>query len=425
MKRFLDKDRGLTKSGGKGLGWPTPDAFGKIGGDMLSALTKAPKQVAGGGKAVFGGMAGLVTSGIKLNGSQSNLARNDSTTTLDKQTNGLSTPAKERTSFGSPLTESVSGEASLDRESQESQSMSSSRTSNRRGSFATTASEDSRVFTPATPTRPFSLSSQSQFTPATEESPISSISQLPVADAKADQTMNLPPPPSEMPEDYDAPSSIGKKSMTASHASVVDEGSHKAHNLPQHSSSPTNHEKPPQDPPKAAPPPANPLTERETAIAVELIFALITHLYTLSPSTWSLRRTLLTAAKTFLLRPSNPQLLSIRTLIQTSLLDANLSDAGLASQIYNLRKNALPTTEEMEIWNAEYPARSDEEKVETRIKARKLLVTKGMPQALTSIMGAAASGEALGKVFDALQTPGVARGLVNGLLLQALKVITN
>jgi hypothetical protein len=48
-----------------------------------------------------------------------------------------------------------------------------------------------------------------------------------------------------------------------------------------------------------------------------------------------------------------------------------------------------------------------------------------MPQALTSIMGAAASGEALGKVFDALQTPGVARGLVNGLLLQALKVITN
>jgi hypothetical protein len=425
MKRFLDKDRGLIKSGGKGLGWPTPDAFGKIGGDMLSVLTKAPKQVAGGGKAVFGGMAGLVTNGIKLNGSQSNLARNESMTTPDKQTNGLGTPAKERTSFGSPLTESVPGDAALERESQESQSMSSSRLSNRRGSFATTASEDSRVLTPATPTRPFSLSSQSQFTPATEQSPISSISQLPAADVNVDQAINLPPPPSEMPEDYDAPSVIGKKGMTASHASVAETGSQKKNSIAQPSSSPTKNQQALEASPKAAPPPANPLTERETAITIELVFALITHLYTLSPSTWSLRRTLLTAAKTFLLRPGNPQLLSIRTLIQTSLLDANLSDAGLASQIYNLRKNALPTTEEMEIWNAEYPERSDEEKVKTRIRAKKLLVTKGMPQALTSIMGAAASGEALGKVFDALQTPGVARGLVTGLLLQALKVVTN
>jgi hypothetical protein len=426
MKRFLDKDRGLIKSGGKGLGWPTPDAFGKIGGDMLSVLTKAPKQVAGGGKAVFGGMAGLVTNGIKLNGSQSNLARNESTTTLDKQTNGPNTLAKERTSFGSPLTESVPGDTSLERESQESQSMSSSRLSNRRGSFATTTSEDSRVLTPATPTRPFSLSSQSQFTPATEQSPISSISQLPAADANADQAIHLPPPPSEMPEDYDAPSVIGKKSIAASHASLVESNENKkAHGLAQNSSSPAKKQPAPDDSSKAAPAPVNPLTERETAITIELVFALITHLYTLSPSTWSLRRTLLTAAKTFLLRPGNPQLLSIRTLIQTSLLDANLSDAGLAGQIYNLRKNALPTTEEMEIWNAEYPPRSDEDKVETRIKARKLLVTKGMPQALTSIMGAAASGEALGKVFDALQTPGVARGLVTGLLLQALKVVTN
>ena len=40
-------------------------------------------------------------------------------------------------------------------------------------------------------------------------------------------------------------------------------------------------------------------------------------------------------------------------------------------------------------------------------------------------MGAAASGEALGKVFDCLQVPEVSRGLVFGLMLQALRVVTH
>ncbi|KAI4240305.1 MAG: hypothetical protein L6R42_011549, partial [Xanthoria sp. 1 TBL-2021] len=54
----------------------------------------------------------------------------------------------------------------------------------------------------------------------------------------------------------------------------------------------------------------------------------------------------------------------------------------------------------------------EEEKERLRLKARKLLVEKGMPAALTGVMGAAASGEAVGKVFDALQIEEVARGLM-------------
>ena len=37
----------------------------------------------------------------------------------------------------------------------------------------------------------------------------------------------------------------------------------------------------------------------------------------------------------------------------------------------------------------------------------------------------AASGEALGKVFDCLQVEDVSRGLIFGIMLQALKVITH
>jgi hypothetical protein len=79
----------------------------------------------------------------------------------------------------------------------------------------------------------------------------------------------------------------------------------------------------------------------------------------------------------------------------------------------------------MEAWKRDYPEKTEVEKDELRIQARKLLVTQGMPAALSSVMGAAASSEALGRVFDCLQLPEVSRGLMFGLMLQALKVVTH
>jgi hypothetical protein len=154
------------------------------------------------------------------------------------------------------------------------------------------------------------------------------------------------------------------------------------------------------------------------------IVAVVNELYTLS-SAWQFRRTLLAAAKTYLLRPGNPQLESIREMLQESTLDNNLSDTGIAGHIYKLRENALPTEEETKAWERDYPEKTEIEKEELRIKARKLLVTLGMPTALSSVMGAAASSEALGRVFDCLQLPEVSRGLMFGLMLQALKVVTH
>ena len=80
------------------------------------------------------------------------------------------------------------------------------------------------------------------------------------------------------------------------------------------------------------------LSEPETRVAVELLFAVINEMYTLS-SAWNIRRTLLTAAKSFLLRPGNPSLLTVQSLIQKSVIDANTSDAGLAHQLRKIREN--------------------------------------------------------------------------------------
>lgn len=385
---------------------------------MMNVLTKAPKQVAGGGKAVIGGVAGLVAGGKKPNGSQTNLARPADISTERP----ISRASAHRVNgVGSVLAESTSSSIS-GRVSQDSLRALPSHMTERRSSAATSISEESKAVSPATPTRPASLISQTQSTNTVETSPSSSIAQLPSRDLSLEATMNLPPPPSEISDDYASPTSPSKRSIDTFHPTLA-EASMGAM-LDADDDPPPMPPRPEATESEAADKTKQPLTERETAVAIELMFAVITQLYTLS-SAWNIRRTLLSAAKTFLLRPGNPQLQSIRTLLQTSLFDANLSDSGLAQQIYKLRENSLPTAKELEIWNRDYPPKTDEQKEELRIKARRLLITKGMPQALTSVMGATASGDALGKVFDALQVPEVSRGLIFGLMLQALRIVTH
>ncbi|PYH63464.1 PX domain protein [Aspergillus vadensis CBS 113365] len=161
----------------------------------------------------------------------------------------------------------------------------------------------------------------------------------------------------------------------------------------------------------------NPITHEETRIAVELIFAIINELYTLS-SAWNIRRTLLNAAKSYILRPGNPHLETIRELLQVSMIDSHTSDEAIGLYLNKLRENALPTESELENWP---PPSTDAEKERLRETARKVFIQRGLPQALTSVMGANASKEVLGRIFDCLQVQNLARGFVYSLFLQALK----
>lgn len=224
--------------------------------------------------------------------------------------------------------------------------------------------------------------------------------------------LRLPPPPDAMPDDWnslDSPKMIrsqelrSQENILSSRASVdIDQQSKK---------SPTS--KPKRQFSK--------ISEAETRVAVELVFAVINELYTLS-SAWSFRRSLLAAAKSFLLRPGNPSLISIQKMLQESVIDANASDAGIAAHLRKLRENTLPTEEELKAWP---PEPSMEEKEKLREKARRLLIQSGVPAALTGVMGQNATTEALGRIFDCLQIEEVARGLIFGVMLQAVRVITD
>jgi hypothetical protein len=434
MLKFLEKDAGLTKSnkGFPGLGWPTPTAFESMGKGMMDVLTKAPNQVAGGGKALLGGVTGVL--GGKKTGSPSvsrsnteSLAggrghqRAESTISpLPSQMPPTTTPSHTRSeSTVSPLPTLRKSQDSLrafpiiDTQPERIPQM------ERRPSYNP---DESKGRSSMSSRRSSAFASRDHSRAPSVRSTRESIDLSPVMGG--DQILNLPPPPADIADDYSVDGSASPKHVTQpalpprpklgsrSSTDIVNTASPQT---PVSSLSPS--QVLPQ-PPKPKPKP--PLSEQETQVAIELIFAIVSELYTLS-SAWTFRKTLLTAAKTFLLRPGNPQLSSITTLIQETILDATTSDAGIAAHVLKLRENSLPTEPELAKWPKPL---NDAEKEKLRIRARKLLCERGVPVQLGAVMGAQATGEAMGRVFDCIQVPAVARGLIFGVTLQAIRAVT-
>lgn len=409
MKRFLERDQAVDRSSpaaNKGVfGFPNPAAFETVGKGMLDVLTSAPKGAAGGGKALLGGVTGVL-------GSVGSLGQKKPSSSTRQ--GGNASPARLSTSH-LPRSDSITSltlGSRQSRESQESlQSIPALTIENAKAPpLPSRPLENTRA--PPLPARPSDAraeQSQPIYASIDEHSSTDSISRppsiaLPETPAlkEIEQELHLPPPPSEIPDDYNTGLDSPRPSTSIQPS------------LPPRSiSAPT----PPPQPKRDT---STPLTEQETRVAIELFFATIHELYTLS-SAWSLRLTLLAAAKTYLLRPGNPNLESIRLLLQATLIDANISDAGLASHVLKVRENALPTEEERRSWPAE--EMGAEEKERLRLRARRLLLERGMPDALRGVMGAAASAECLGRVFDCLQDGRVARGLVFALVLQAVRAV--
>ena len=418
MKRFLEKDQGqMTIPSGK-TGGPVrqaPSALENMGKGVLDVLTSAPKGAAEGGKVVLGGVTGVFGSlagqkkanGTSVNTNVQNASR-ISTSSLPRTDSVVSSSgsrksgASEDSVRGTPVIQSQPYKLPP-MERRPSQPSLLSETSSERESRGTTSGRSSM-----SGRRSATHSRESSRAPSMRGTPLSSPTQ-----GHDDSDIPVPPLPIRNGDEsstYDrmptfeslARVPVSTNPLPSLAETVVKEPAKKPHLLT------------PKRPPA-------PLTEEETRVAVELLFAVVNELYTLS-SAWNIRRTLLNAAKTFLLRPGNPSLSSIRLLIQDSIIASNISDAGIAGHIRKLREYTLPTEAELKSWPAEM---SMEEKERLRIKARKLLVERGLPTALTGVMGQAATGEAMGRVFDCLQMEEMARGLIFGLLLQGVRAVTH
>ena len=419
MKRFLEKDQGLGRSSPSakqgGFGFPTPAAFETMGKGMLDVLASAPKGAAGGGKALLGGVTGIL-GGAGSIGQRKQTSKSPIPRPVNGFTQALPQIDNDRSAKVSFVQE---------RGSQESP----------RSSIG---AQTENTKPPHLPDRPSQIAAdhENDFTSAgvhPEEShvlpeAIFKDTVLAISQQSEQDELHLPPPPSEIADDYNFSQASSRPSLSNDDSSTTRTSTSTAPTTQASQSrkstlssiTPGEPTAPASKQPPSNREPAPPLTGQETSIAVELFFATINELYSLS-SAWTLRLTLLNAAKSFLLRPGNPNLEAIRVLLQETVIEANTSDSGIAAHLTKLRENALPTEEELKAWPA---PPSEDAKERMRVKARKLLVEKGMPQALTSVMGAAASGEALGRVFDCLQVPEVARGLVFALVLQGIRAVT-
>ena len=378
MKKLLDKETGLRKAPAqpKNVLIQGGAALENVGKNFINVLGQGGKNIAGGGKAVLGGVQGV----------------------FGAVATGVGGGPKKLVSTRPTLSRSHSGQASLST-SQFSQEI--QRQSN----------ESFEVRPPPLPMRP------TVGTPNQEhaQSPVSQHGSA----RQSEESISMPPPPSAISDDFQ-PVYIPKSATPPRPRQDTITPTTPVHPIKLAEALQTPATTSLLKTPSRRARQKNPVSDEETRILIELIFAILTELYSLAGA-WSIRLSLLGAAKTFLLRPSNPQLESIRTLIQESVVEANFADKGLAMHINTLRHNTLPTEEERAGWPKEL---TNDEKETLRVKARKLLVQRGMPQALTSVMGAAASGEAMGRVFDCLQVEEVARGLIFALLLQAIRATT-
>lgn len=402
MKRFLEKDQGMSRSSPNvakgGFGFP----FETMGKGMREVLAIAPKGAAGGGKAILGGVTGVLGGVGSIGQKKQAQASSSNVSKIDGMSAPVQNPGMNRKSQDSGLNVST-----------ERLSFSS------RPSLALTEPGDGN----ASPLDRIAPEPDFDDTGAQNGTVKPLPSQFP---QNIESELHLPPPPSEIPDDYKISQASPKIPTLADEQSTARSSTSSAPASDQSPGRKSNSSLT-QNPEALVLPSVEPkrektvpLTEEEARVAVELFFAVINELYTLS-SAWNIRRTLLNAAKGFLLRPGNPNLEAIRLLLQDTMIEANTSDAGLAAHLTKLRENTLPTEEERRSWPA---PPTPEEKEKLRVKARKLLVERGMPQALTSVMGAAASGEALGRVFDCLQVGEVARGLMFALVLRGVRAIT-
>ncbi|KAE8321156.1 PXA domain-containing protein [Aspergillus sergii] len=386
MKRFLKKGESLgpASSGTSpkaGFSFPSQASLENVGKGVLGVLANAPKGVSDGSKAVFGGMTGVF--GVKsIKKTSANLISYSHNQNVHTPTQPNASPPRKSEDAGNLRRHSLEPYTGMydTRLSSRSQRHSSPLFETASGTTAVKGVNPCQDI-PIDSLAENAEGSRQAFAAETERvSPSSSL------DPRHHSSLKLSLS-SDRPREEDTSTQIEERANTAAQNSSEGRGS--------------------------------PITQEETRIAVELLFAVINELYTLS-SAWNIRRTLLNAAKSYILRPGNPSLEMIRGLLQGSIIESNTSDEALGLYITKLRENVLPTEAELKSWPS---APNDAEKERLRETARKAFVQKGLPQALTSVMGAAASREALEKVFDSLQVPIIARGLVFSVLIQALRSV--
>ncbi|KAK9325992.1 PXA domain-containing protein [Lipomyces orientalis] len=156
-----------------------------------------------------------------------------------------------------------------------------------------------------------------------------------------------------------------------------------------------------------------PLSQGETNSLIDTIFLAISELYLLS-NAWTVRRSLLTVLRGLFLRNGSSSVEGIRLAIQKDIIDKYTEEDEIARKLNDLANAVWPPPGDPA------PQPTPQSSRELKNEAKKMFVSRAVPDAIKSVMGAGASAQALEFVFDVLQDRNIARGLVLNLLMDCI-----
>ncbi|KAK9479400.1 PXA domain-containing protein [Lipomyces japonicus] len=165
-----------------------------------------------------------------------------------------------------------------------------------------------------------------------------------------------------------------------------------------------------------------PLTQAETNSLIDTLFLAISELYLLS-NVWNVRRSLLTVLRGVVLRHGSSSVEGIRVAIQKDVIDKYSSEHEISRKLGDLINALWPELAASGDDDADQKPAEIVDSSALKAEARRMFVGRVMPDGIKSVMGTAASTQALEFVFDALQDRNIARGLVLNLLMDCITTL--
>ncbi|KTW28123.1 hypothetical protein T552_01983 [Pneumocystis carinii B80] len=156
------------------------------------------------------------------------------------------------------------------------------------------------------------------------------------------------------------------------------------------------------------------LSNSDIQLFIDINFCILSEFYSLSPKTWSIRRSLLGILRSLLLRNGGTYVEIVKDAIEEKITNYFANEKWISDQINEIIMKIWPS-------NPDKIIRKDSEKLLN--DAKRLFLNKTIPDTLKSLVGGSATKESLEIVFESLQEKEFMRGILSNILSDILQVI--
>ncbi|KAG4304778.1 hypothetical protein PORY_001831 [Pneumocystis oryctolagi] len=160
--------------------------------------------------------------------------------------------------------------------------------------------------------------------------------------------------------------------------------------------------------------PAKGFSNSDVQLFININFCILSEFYSLSPKTWSIRRSLLGILRSLLLRNGGTYVEVVKETIEEKVTNFLSNEKWISEKINEII---------MKIWSLNPTENVEKDSEKLMLEAKRLFLHKTIPDTLKSLVGGAATKESLEIIFDSLQEKEFMRGILSSILSDILQVI--